>query len=73
MDRFNHLIRLGESQRSNGSVRKVERPDGETRFAVAYGEEPDHDLRIILVCHLNVSIVFGCVSNFCRFKIDFDF
>ena len=52
MDRFNHLILFGESQPSNGTVRKVERPDGETRFTVAYGEAPDDELRIMLVCHL---------------------
>lgn len=48
-DRFHRLILFGESQPSNGDVRIVDRPDGETRFAVAYGDEPDDDLRNLLV------------------------
>lgn len=49
MDVFDQLIHLGESQPSNGTVRKVYRPDGETYFNVAYGNAPDNDLRDLLV------------------------
>ena len=48
-DRFHQLILLGEGQPSNGTVRRVERPDGETRFAIAYGSAPDDDLHLLLV------------------------
>ena len=54
LDRFNQLILFGESQPSNGIVRKVDRPDGETYFTVAYGDAPDDDLRALLVCSPNV-------------------
>lgn len=47
---FHQLILWGERQPSNGTVRRVERPDGETRFAVAYGSAPDEDLHVLLVC-----------------------
>ncbi|KAL9071456.1 MAG: hypothetical protein Q9161_004173 [Pseudevernia consocians] len=48
LDRFHQLILLGESEPSNGTVRKVDPPDGETCFAVAYGDAPDHNLRALL-------------------------
>ena len=54
LDQFNQLILFGESQPSNGTVRKVDRLDGETCFAVAYGDAPDDDLRALLVCPLNL-------------------
>ena len=46
---FHQLIMYGESQPSNGTVRRVEPPDGITSFIVAYGSEPDHGLQICLV------------------------
>ena len=33
-------------------MRGVDRPDGETRFKVAYGNGPDRELRALLVCFL---------------------
>lgn len=49
MDRFHRLILHGESEPSNGNIRTVERPDGETRFNLAYGDSPDDSLWEILV------------------------
>ena len=46
---FHQLILWGERQPSNGTVRRVERPDCETSFAVAYGSAPDEDLQVLLV------------------------
>ena len=51
-DHFHQLILWAERQPSNGSVRGVDRPDGETRFMVAYGSEPDRELQVLLVCFL---------------------
>ena len=51
-DHFHQLILWAERQPSNGSVRGVDRPDGETRFTVAYGDGPDGDLQDLLVCLL---------------------
>lgn len=48
-DRFNQLILFGESQPSNGTVRKIDPPNGATRFAVAYGTVPDNGIRVLLV------------------------
>ena len=58
MDAFNHLILFGESQPSNGTVRKVFPPNGETTFAIAYGDAPDKDLRELLVCYPHGSPFF---------------
>lgn len=58
MESFHQLILWGESQTSNGTVRVVERPDGESRFAVAYGSVPDDDLRVLLVCPLLYQTLF---------------
>ena len=46
---FEQLILLGESQPSNGAVRKVYPPNGNTTFAFAYSGKPDNDLRDVLV------------------------
>ncbi|KAM0796929.1 hypothetical protein BDR22DRAFT_892679 [Usnea florida] len=47
-DHFHQLILWAERQPSNGTVRGVDRPDGETRFRVAYGNGPDGELRGLL-------------------------
>ena len=59
MEAFDQLIHLGESQPSNGTVRKVYPPDGETYFAVAYGDAPDNDLRDVLVWFPIRLLMFG--------------
>ena len=51
-DHFHQLILWAERQPSNGSVRGVDRPDGETRFMVAYGNGPDRELKGLLVCFI---------------------
>ena len=48
-DSFQLLIQHAERQPSNGTVRKVEDPDDETRFAVAYSFAPDIALQSMLV------------------------
>lgn len=56
-DHFHQLIMWAERQPSNGTVRKVERPNDEDRFAVAYGTGPDPDLRDLLVCLQHISVL----------------
>lgn len=51
-DHFHQLILWAERQPSNGTVRTVDRPDGETRFTVAYGNYPDGELQELFVCFL---------------------
>ena len=55
-DNFHQLILWGERQPSNGTVRRVDKPDDQTRFAVAYGSVPDNDkgLHVMLVSHLSL-------------------
>ncbi|CAF9914980.1 hypothetical protein IMSHALPRED_002298 [Imshaugia aleurites] len=48
MKNFAELILWGESQPSTGTARLVERPNGETRFVVAYGSAPDYEIRALL-------------------------
>ena len=62
MDAFDQLIHLGERQPSNGTLRKVYPPDGETYFAVAYGKAPDDDLRDLLVCCPIWLVLFGVLG-----------
>lgn len=50
------LIRTAEGLPSNGAVRRVDRPDGERDFAVAYGAAPDEELHQLLVCF---SMIWG--------------
>ena len=46
---FQLLIRHALSQPSNGTVRRVDPPDEETRFVVVYGFVPDKELIRLLV------------------------
>ena len=48
-DSFQLLIQQAECQPSNGTVRRVDYPDNETRFAVAYSSAPDIALQSMLV------------------------
>ena len=48
-DSFQLLIQQAERQPSNGTVRRVEYPDNQTRFAVAYSFAPDIALQSMLV------------------------
>lgn len=62
MDRFHRLILYGQSEPSNGTVRKVERPDGERHFNLAYGNAPDDDLLQLLVCSRDCSVLVEVVG-----------
>ena len=59
-DNFRLLIRHAECQPSNATVRRVERPDEETRFTVAYSSAPDQELHNLFV---GLLVVLGLVDT----------
>lgn len=48
-DTFQQIVRQAECQPSNGTVRRVDPPDDETRFTVAYSFAPDQELHRMFV------------------------
>ena len=68
-DSFQLLIRHAECQPSNGTVRRVLRPDDETRFAVAYSFAPDRELHSMLVRSPGVFGLFDTDLNVPQEKI----